>query len=118
MSGHCVVLLISTVFDHYGTPTMFYFLWIVFGGLSGLRMVIFFLIFDKLLQFDVLFQVSIYMYKTWSLKEGAILGCLSLILHMLSILYLRLEYHKVYEGILVVLLVTLFNVINHNYLQH
>lgn len=50
---------------------------------------------------DVLFQVSIYLCKTWSFKEGAILGCLALILHMLSILYLRLEYHKVYEGILV-----------------
>ena len=39
MSGHCVVLLISTVFDHYGTPRMFYFLWIIFGGLSGLKVV-------------------------------------------------------------------------------
>jgi hypothetical protein len=39
MSGHCAVLLTSTLFDHYGTPAMFYFLWIILGGLSGLKLV-------------------------------------------------------------------------------
>lgn len=39
MSGHCSVLLISTMFDHYGSPGMFYFSWIVLGGLSGLKVV-------------------------------------------------------------------------------
>ena len=39
-----------------------------------------------------------YISRTWSVKEGAILGGLAIILHMLSILYLRMEYHKVYEG--------------------
>ena len=39
MSGHCAVLLISTVFDHYGSPGMFYILWIVLGAMSGLKVV-------------------------------------------------------------------------------
>ena len=39
MTGHCVVLLLSTLFDHYGSPGMFYLLWIIFGGLSGLKLV-------------------------------------------------------------------------------
>lgn len=81
MSGHCAVLLLSTLFDHYGTSGMFYILWITIGGLSGLKV------------------VGIYMSRTWSVKEGVVLGCLSLSLHLLSILYLRLEYHKVYEAL-------------------
>ena len=39
MSGHCVVLLLSAMCDHNGMSYLFYFLWIIFGGLSGLKVV-------------------------------------------------------------------------------
>ena len=39
-----------------------------------------------------------FLSRTWSLRDGAILGGLNMLFHMLFILYLRMEYHKVYEG--------------------
>ena len=38
--------------------------------------------------------------RTWSLREGLALGTVSFALHMLSMLYMRWEYNKVYEGLL------------------
>ena len=39
LSGHCSVLLLSTIFDHYGSPSTFYIMWLVLGGFSAMRMV-------------------------------------------------------------------------------
>jgi len=36
--------------------------------------------------------------RTWTTKDGVVLSSLFLAIHMLFILYLRLQYHKVYEG--------------------
>ena len=39
LSGHCIVLLMSTLFDHYGTPGVFYVMWVGLGGLSATKLV-------------------------------------------------------------------------------
>ena len=39
MTGHCSILLLSTIFDHYGEPSVFYVIWLVLGGLTSLKMV-------------------------------------------------------------------------------
>lgn len=39
LSGHCSVLLLSTIFDHYGSPSTFYIMWLILGGFSAMRMV-------------------------------------------------------------------------------
>ena len=44
-------------------------------------------------------QVGVYVSRTWSMRDGAILGGLATMFHMLFLLYLRWEYHKIYEGI-------------------
>lgn len=79
-SGTCSVLLLSTLLDHYGSPSAFWPLWLVLGGCSALKM------------------VGVYISRTWGLKDGVILGSLSVVFHMLFTLYLRLQYRKVYEG--------------------
>lgn len=42
--------------------------------------------------------MGVYISRTWNLKEGLILGGLNTAFNFLSILYLRLQYHEVYEG--------------------
>eukprot|EP00731_Ephydatia_muelleri_P017428 Em0010g526a len=79
LSGHCIVLLMSTLFDHYGTPGVFYVMWVGLGGLSATKL------------------AGIYLSRTWSSREGILLAVLSVACHMLSILYLRFAYHKFYE---------------------
>ena len=39
LAGHCLVLLLATILDHMGSPGPFYLMWIVFGGLTSLKMV-------------------------------------------------------------------------------
>ena len=39
LSGHCSVLLVSTIFDHYGSPSTFYIMWLLLGGFSAMKMV-------------------------------------------------------------------------------
>ena len=39
LAGHCLVLLLATILDHMGSSGPFYLLWIVFGGLTSLKMV-------------------------------------------------------------------------------
>lgn len=39
LAGHCLVLLLAAILDHMGSPGPFYLLWIIFGGLTSLKMV-------------------------------------------------------------------------------
>lgn len=39
LTGHCLVLLLTAILDHMGSPGMFYLLWIIFGGLTSLKLV-------------------------------------------------------------------------------
>ena len=39
LTGHCLVLLLTAVLDHMGSPGMFYLMWVIFGGLTSLKMV-------------------------------------------------------------------------------
>ncbi len=43
ISSHCIILLISTLFDHNGLPGMFYLLWLLAGGLTAAKMVLYIL---------------------------------------------------------------------------
>ena len=43
-------------------------------------------------------QMGVYVSRSWTLRDGLILSVTALSFHLLSILYLRLAYHKVYEG--------------------
>ncbi len=158
LSGHCTVLLLSTLFDHYGSPSVFWILWLVLGGLSAMKMVqcltveIFWTVYviellhtcitmwgsrdggegegegegeregegegegegeeegeregeggtnEQVHVLSVPVQVGVYMSRTWSLRDGAILAGLSLTFHYLSMLYLRLQYQAVYVGMLI-----------------
>uniref|UniRef100_A0A673CL19 Protein YIPF3 n=1 Tax=Sphaeramia orbicularis TaxID=375764 RepID=A0A673CL19_9TELE len=77
--GHCVVLLITyNIHFHF----LFYVLWLLIGGLSTLRM------------------VAALLSRTVGQTPRLLLcGTLSL-LHMLFLLYLHFNYHKIVEGLL------------------
>uniref|UniRef100_A0A8C2DK93 Protein YIPF3 n=1 Tax=Cyprinus carpio TaxID=7962 RepID=A0A8C2DK93_CYPCA len=77
--GHCMVLFITyNVHFH----SLFYFLWLVIGGLSTLRM------------------VAVLISRTVGQTPRLILCGTLAALHMLFLLYLHFAYHKMVEGIL------------------
>ncbi|XP_033971673.1 protein YIPF3 [Trematomus bernacchii] len=77
--GHCVVLFITyNIHFHF----LFYFLWLLCGGLSTLRM------------------VTALLSRTVGQTPRLLLcGTLS-VLHMMFLLYLHFNYHKIIEGLL------------------
>uniref|UniRef100_A0A3Q3JH60 Protein YIPF3 n=1 Tax=Monopterus albus TaxID=43700 RepID=A0A3Q3JH60_MONAL len=77
--GHCVVLLITyNIHFHF----LFYFLWLLIGGLSTLRM------------------VAALLSRTVG-KTPRLLLCGTLsVLHLLFLLYLHFAYHRIVEGLL------------------
>jgi hypothetical protein len=79
--SHCVILTLSTLFDHYGMPSMFYIFWLVSGSLVSLK------------------QGCVLMSRSWTAKDGLILAGISCICHFVSVLYLRFAYHKVYKAV-------------------
>lgn len=85
MTAHCTILMFSTLFDHYGIPTMFYLFLLIIGGLTALK------------------TTGILISRSWTLRDGLVLSGIAVTFHFLSILYLRFAYHKVYEAVAEVL---------------
>ncbi|KAM9848112.1 protein YIPF3 [Aulostomus maculatus] len=77
--GHCIVLVISyNIHFHF----LFYFLWLLVGGLSTLRM------------------VAVLLSRTVGQTPRLLLCGTITVLHMLFLLYLHFAYHKIVEGLL------------------
>lgn len=56
------------------------------------------LLHTPLLTHSLLVQAGVLISRSWTLRDGLILSSITGTTHLLSILYLRFAYHKVYEG--------------------
>lgn len=79
--SHCLVLLIGTFIHTSHDHAIFYILWIVLGGLSGLKVAY------------ILFNNTPHPQHRISLAAGA------LFLHMIFLLYLHFAYHELAEEV-------------------
>ena len=105
LAGHCLVLLLATILDHMGSPGPFYLMWIVFGGLTSLKMVGFVPLPPPtpppVLYSTVMLplQVGVIVSRSWSRRQGLALSAAVAGVHMGYLLYLRFAYHQIYEAL-------------------
>ena len=103
LAGHCLVLLLATILDHMGSPGPFYLLWIVFGGLTSLKMVM-----PSTHSHahpchpthgTVPLQAGVIVSRSWSPRQGLALSAAVAAAHLGYLLYLRFAYHQIYEAL-------------------
>lgn len=76
--AHCMCIFLATI-THDLTHGIFFIGIIVLGGLSSLRM------------------LGVYVSRTWSKKNGLVIGGVVAAIHLLFLLYLHYAYHSTYE---------------------
>ena len=76
--AHCICIFLATV-THDITHSIFFLAILVLGGLSSVRM------------------LCVYVSRTWSKKNGLLIGGVVLTIHLLFLLYLHFAYHSTYE---------------------
>jgi len=76
MFSHCLVLLLSTVIHTHHSHLFFYFLWLVFGGLSALRL------------------VAVFVGRTRDPRNRVFAAASVAFLHLVFMLYLHFAYHE------------------------
>ena len=74
--SHCLVLLLSTVVHTHHSHLFFYFLWLVFGGLSALRL------------------VAVFVGRTRDPRNRVFAAAAVAFLHLVFMLYLHFAYHE------------------------
>lgn len=76
--AHCICIFLATI-THDLTHSIFFIAILILGGLSSFRM------------------LCVYVSRTWSKKNGLVIGSVVLTMHLLFLLYLHFAYHSTYE---------------------
>ncbi|XP_066921682.1 protein YIPF3-like [Clytia hemisphaerica] len=76
--AHCICIFLATI-THDLTHGIFFIAILILGGLSSLRM------------------LGVYVSRTWSKKNGLIIGGVVAFFHLMFLIYLHYAYHSTYE---------------------
>lgn len=79
--GHCIVVLLTVVIHPNHSHLFFYLIWLIFGGLSSLRM------------------ASVLMSRTNGKSQKLIISGIIIFIHLFFLFYLHFAYHHVVEDL-------------------